>query len=747
MHSLLHGRQTAEQPIRALKIWLGVISLLALSSCANNPYLNRPTPTEDKTSDQTVVTESPVEAPIEDTDLYVETVQEASANQTTREQAARAQHYQEKATLESDKNARIEATLSAAEHYIQANQPKKATELLGLMTDTISRQDHYHRSIIVFAYADYAQGYYQQALTRLAPLTASTHDQTVENLEDDIDIESTLTPVNTNEISDGTPLESDVEIRNYIDSEEQIETQEPLTAQQVDALLLSSLCYQALGQHELAIAALIRREGALYGSAKAETTRYIWQIIQTIPEPNRQLMVEQSANAQVKNRVQQSLAGQIGDVQSQPQQFNQWREDDYESQISNLSKGEWNATSPRSVYVLLPLNSRYRKAATAVKSGIEREHFLNNSAFSPTLKFYDIGDNPLQIGQYYRAAIRAGADFIIGPIGKTYSNEANRHLGLFNQGLERRTPILMLGGDQPLSDQAYRLSMSPELEGQRAAEKAWRDGHLSAGILVDSSNNSQRVINGFRQKWLELGGKINSIIEYLPHQFDHSNQLKQLFGVHASERRHRQVSATLGLTPKFSPYQRGDIDFVLMVANSKTGRVVRPQINFYTNQQIPVYSTSAIYNGIVDEINDIDLDGTLFPVMPWVVRSGNVSPYAGQLNMLYALGMDAYRIAGNFGKLNDDIQFSMEGNTGTINGTLSGDISFQPLWARFVEGKLDIVEDKGIELRPIEVQEQLVDPLNNGTESSSPNNTGRTSRGSYNDQNWDTGQSRRKTGG
>ena len=132
--------------------------------------------------------------------------------------------------------------------------------------------------------------------------------------------------------------------------------------------------------------------------------------------------------------------------------------------------------------------------------------------------------------------------------------------------------------------------------------------------------------------------------------------------------------------------------------------------------------------------------------MPWVVRSGNLSPYAGQLNMLYALGMDAYRIAGNFGKLNDDIQFSMEGNTGTINGSLSGDITFQPLWARFVEGKLDIVEDKGIELLPIDTEEQLIDPLNNGTDAST-NDSGSNSRGSYNDQNWDTGESRRKTGG
>ena len=171
MHSLLHGRQTTEQPVRALKIWLGAISLLALSSCANNPYLNKPTSSQEKTNDHTVVTGSAVKAPVEDTDLYVETVQEASANQSTREQAARAQHYQEKATLQSDKNARIEATLSAAEHYIQANQPQKATELLNSMSDTISRQDHYHRSIIVFAYADYAQSFYQQALARLAPVS------------------------------------------------------------------------------------------------------------------------------------------------------------------------------------------------------------------------------------------------------------------------------------------------------------------------------------------------------------------------------------------------------------------------------------------------------------------------------------------------------------------------------------------------------------------------------------------------
>ncbi len=755
MHSLLPLRQALSMQYRASRVGITLSCLVWLAGCATATY----EPAEVLTRD---VLTKPQDVDVPENTTSSETESPQLENQAVdTENAARAQYYQQQASQQGDQNAKVESTLSSAEYYVQANQPQYAAELVNSMGELITDQQHYDRSLIVLAYADYAEGYYQQALTRLDSLIgeilvseASTNDLSINDsglasglqdvLEQPLDqnqiTESEL--VKTEDVQDG-PTELLGE-RTYIDASKTLVPTKPLSAQQVDALLLSSFSYQKMGNYEMAVAALIRRESALNGSAKAETTRYIWQVIDTIPISQKETISTQSTNAQVRNRVQQSLSGKIGISTQAPSQFNQWREEEPEPN-SALLGSDWNVDSPRSIYVLLPLSSRYRKAAEAVKAGIDREHALNNSSYRPNVSYYDIGDNPLQIGQYYAAALRSGADFIIGPIGKIYSNEVNLNSGYSrNSGRATQVPMLMLGGDQPLNNGNLRLSLSPEIEGQRVAERAWLDGHLSAGVLMANSQQSQRAVRGFTQKWLALGGKLNSTTEYSTQKFDHSVELKHLFGIHKSEQRHRQLSQTLGFQPKFSPYQRGDIDFVFMASDSKSGRIVRPQINFFTNSQLPVYSTSSIYNGIEDKINNIDLDQTLFPVMPWVVRSANVSPYAGQLNMLHAAGMDAYRVASSYSVLRDNPDIAISGNTGQLQIANSGEVLYRAAWARFVEGELQVIDGKGLNLTPIEIELESDVPFGEDFNENSLQNS--NSKGSYNDQTWDPRESRRKVG-
>jgi len=787
MHSLLHARQslsahkltpkvtrvTLSGP-RRLAMVLASATLLA--GCATtSPFDSTETEVNDVIVEQSQQPDGEASA-YEDEPIIVATDVEA---ENAARRTSQAEYYQRQALNQEDTNARVDATLSSAEYFVQANEHQRAAELVLSIRDLIATQEQQNRAIIVLAYADYAEGNYQRALLNLetilpqgelpqdeqpqraltdqelldqeaselqgSALTDHEGQETSASSNDDLSASNATDEQNT-ELADQEGAQ-----RTYIDASKEIIAPEALTTQQVDALLLSSFCHQALGQYEPAISTLILRESALYGASRAETTRYIWQVINTIPLEQREFIAAQSQNTQVHNRVQQSLIGEIGGATQSPQQFAQWREDTpVVASPETALDSTWHINSPRSVYVLLPLSSRFGKAAQAVKAGIDREHELNDSPYRPTLNYYDIGDNPLQIGQYYAAAVRAGADFIIGPIGRTFSNEANSSSGYFsnNRYGNANTTMLMLGGDQPLNNGNLRLTMSPEAEGQRIAERAWQDGHLSAGVLLSNSSNSQRVLNGFNQRWLSLGGKLSKTVEYSSTQFDHSAQLKQLFGIHLSEYRHRQLSQALGFKPKFSPYQRGDIDFVFMIADDKAGRIVRPQINFFTNSQLPVYATSAIYNGIEDTINNMDLDDTRFPVMPWVARSGKVSPYAGQLNMLHAMGMDAYRVAGGVQELRQSTSTAIIGNTGQLQLNTVGEIIYRPAWAQFKQGELDLVDTNGLELTPIEAPSPdddssgLLDSTIDGAGSSSNN-----SRGSYNDQNWDSRESRRKTGG
>lgn len=757
MHSLLQARllQTVQPNLamnsaRSARILAATLTIALLGGCASAPTPQaeveiRDVRTQPDDSDAARDGESNA---FDDGPALVATDIEA---ENAARRVSQAEYYQRQAQNQSDAEARVEATLSSAEYFVQANEHRKAADLVNSIRQFISTKEHLDRAAIILAYADYSENNCVSALARLDPLTRT--ETTIHNT--DFNDPAQEYDNDVGDAADGLDQDNAqhaVRTREYIDVDQTVGSEESLTTQQVDALLLSSFCYQSLGDFESAISVLIRRESALYGSSRAETTRYLWQVINTISIEDRELIAQESQNTKVRNRVQQSLRGEIGDTVAAPQQFTQWREESNSLVENNtVIDGVWSIDSPRSVFVLLPLSSRFNKAAEALKAGIEREHLENQSSYKPDLRYYDIGDNPLQVGQYYAAAVRAGADFIIGPIGKSFSNEANNSGG-YNQysGYTSRAPLLLLGGDQALAAGNYRLSMSPEVEGRRVAERAWQDGHLSAGVLLANDLTSKRVLNGFTERWLSLGGKLSKTIEYSSRQFDHSVELKQLFDISRSEFRHRQLGQTLGFKPKFSPYQRGDIDFVFMVAKNQTGRIVRPQINFFTNSQMPVYATSSIYNGIEDTINDIDLDKTYFPVMPWVVRSANVAQYAGQLNMLHAMGMDAYRLAGNINKLRSQRNAAISGNMGQLLLQDNGELIYQPMWAEFKEGSLRVIDNRGLDATPLEVSSDNSDYYQDNAEYNREGNNGsspKNGKGNYNDQNWDSRESRRKTGG
>jgi outer membrane PBP1 activator LpoA protein len=358
---------------------------------------------------------------------------------------------------------------------------------------------------------------------------------------------------------------------------------------------------------------------------------------------------------------------------------------------------------------------------------------------------YDIGGDPHQARQYYNAALQNGADLVIGPLGKEYANflsgaqRGEYDDGSYTKNSFRRAdsrPLILLGGDHPLRNGVNRFTLSPERDARIVADRAFANGYVNAALLVPLTTNGQRSADAFTRYWLANGGKLSKSIRYSPKQFDHSTELKQLFDINQSEYRHNRLSQTLGYKPKYASYRRSDIDFVFMIADNNAGRIVRPQINFFGGSDIPVLSSSSIFNGIQDPTNNIDLDRTSFPVMPWVLIAQDVAPYAGQLNMLFALGADAYNLAANLTELRSDPYLSMQGHTGMLSIERSGEVIGQPIWARFSQG----VAQTQIEL------EYLTPPAQDDTSLPAGLNGQPQGVPSYDESNWDPRQSRRRSG-
>ena len=164
-----------------------------------------------------------------------------------------------------------------------------------------------------------------------------------------------------------------------------------------------------------------------------------------------------------------------------------------------------------------------------------------------------------------------------------------------------------------------------------------------------------------------------------------------------SRARARSLSATLGQRFEFEPRRRSDANFVFIGAYPAQGRTLRPTLRFFLADDLPVYATSDIFEP--DTQANSDLDGVIFPDMPWVISPDAVSTdllnalsrywpvRARGRGRLYAFGFDAYRLvpllkAGKFGPLN-----TIPGMTGLLSIDDRGRVRRELDWARVTNGQ------------------------------------------------------------
>lgn len=364
---------------------------------------------------------------------------------------------------------------------------------------------------------------------------------------------------------------------------------------------------------------------------------------------------------------------------------------------------------PQRIALLLPLASRFGRAAQAVHDGFMAAHNANGDPGKPAVAAYDVGDEPSLAPVYYRLAVKEGADFVVGPLGKLAVN------ALTESGAVQ-VPTLLLGStDSAAAATApvYQFDLAPEQEAQQAAQRAYLDGHRIAAVLFPKSDWGQRMVNAFTQEWESLGGVIAETQSYNEHTSDFSGPIKALLNVNDSELRKLTLASRLGTKLDFEPRRRQDLDCLFLAAQVRNARLIKPQINFFQGHDIPVYSTSHIYTGKQDPVNDADLNGIVFGDMPWLLNDQGRIPALREriqkdwpdrhspLDRLYALGMDAYAIIFNLPRLREDPNARLPGATASL--ALQGDsrIARYLTWARFEDGvpvvKDVIVDEKGLE--------------------------------------------------
>ncbi|MFT7559630.1 MAG: outer membrane PBP1 activator LpoA protein [Flavobacteriales bacterium] len=392
----------------------------------------------------------------------------------------------------------------------------------------------------------------------------------------------------------------------------------------------------------------------------------------------------------------------------------------------------------KKIAILLPFTGKLQKAGEAIRDGFLSAFFneLNNSGHAPELLFYN--SDAEDIDQLYDQAVVEGAEIIIGPLNKRAVTQLAKRAELsiptlalneikklsdtseqneldsiddesdLESSLPTQTPkpeqgvVQTTGPEEESTMQEshqsrnlYTFSLAVESEAKQVAEKAWRDGHRRALIIAPASAWGDRGAQAFIQHWQELGGNLVAQERYA-NKNNYSPQISHAVGIDTSRSRNRKLRQTLGLKLTFEPRRRADIDLVFLLAKGRQAQQIKPLLAFHYAGDLPVYSTSHVFNGDTKNTNMRDLNNIRFASLPWYFESQReekraVTAYSNVsagFQSLYALGVDAYHLYPRLKQFEKIKQAKYYGATGKLALAQDNTISRQQVWAIFKNGKV-----------------------------------------------------------
>jgi len=432
----------------------------------------------------------------------------------------------------------------------------------------------------------------------------------------------------------------------------------------------------------------------------------IWQLLTSLPRTTVESLTTNVRSDVYQGWIELSLAHSIAEPAQRLSELGLWRArfpdhpanqrflatlDSREAPPSTIAGGEVT-----DIAVLLPLSdARMSRVASAIQDGLVVAHrYAQSRVQSPTVRFYDVGQNPSAARTAYAAALADGANAVIGPLRK----EA---VAAIVTQREIPVPTITLntvdaGIQQGQLNNLIQFGLAPEDEARSAASRAIGLNLRNAVVLQADDARGDREARAFQETIYNLGGNVVHVGVLPKDQYDYSKEIKDALLITQSDQRFRSLSRAIGKKLFFEPTIRGDIDVVFLAVGSKQAQSVRPQLDFFHAKAITRLGTSRIASGSEDLKTNKDLNSIFYPGTPWTLREtlqadklrkdivDNFPSASGAYANLYALGVDAFNVATQLDALSAGTR--LDGYTGELQLTSDGRIQRYLDWAQYREG-------------------------------------------------------------
>ncbi len=307
------------------------------------------------------------------------------------------------------------------------------------------------------------------------------------------------------------------------------------------------------------------------------------------------------------------------------------------------------------VSILLPLSGRLTNVANAIRDGFMAGYFADlqaqqrTDAAPATLAFLNSDNTDTR--ELLAQARANDSDVIVGPLVKSKAAEllaiqsSQPDLGdNFKPSLVLLNQVPDMGSGAMANAFVYQFAAAIEDEAFTLAEYLKAQGHHRLMLVTNDQPWSQRAGTALKENWRGSVAEAN-----FRQTKDVTNVVGEAMGVAASQLRRDQLAALIGEDVEFLPRGREDLDAVVAFTDTLESKALVPALKFHFANDLPVYGTSQTARG--SELGDLaSFQITELPMLaqPNPLTEQVLELFAlgdSRLLELYALGLDAYRLA------------------------------------------------------------------------------------------------------
>ncbi|RLU07475.1 hypothetical protein CS078_10730 [Pseudomonas prosekii] len=472
--------------------------------------------------------------------------------------------------------------------------------------------------------------------------------------------------------------------------------------QQVRTGTIHARALEADGQTLAAARERIFIAPMLEGEAAAKNHEAIWTLIASLPTDQLQPTTTDDLGGWMSLALAVKTAGTL---EQQQAAIDTWRGQNPKHPAAvqlplPLSKLKELASQPLSkIALLLPQapDSPLAAVSKALREGFMAAHYQAQQAGQqpPAIVFYDTS-KLTSMDDFYRKAQADGVQLVVGPLEKPLVKQLSARPQL---------PITTLAlnyseGEQGPA-QLFQFGLAAEDEAREVSRRARADGLHRAAAMVPKGEWGDRVLKAFSQDWQANGGSIVAV-ERVDQPVQLAQQIADMFKLRQSEGRAKSLQSTVGSQVAAQPSRSQDIEFIFLAATPQQAQQIKPTLNFQYAGDVPVYATSHVFSASGDVNQYNDMNGVRFCETPWLLDANDPLrkqvtaqwPQAGgSLGRLYAMGVDAYRLAPRLGQLKALPDSRIEGESGSLGMTQNQRVVRQLPWAQFVSGQVQRLPD------------------------------------------------------